>query len=85
MPAAGALQRCATAPHAQMIRVMITFLTILVGLGMLATLGTLFAGMVGMVRGSEDLHRSNTLMRWRTTLQGVTLALFALLLFLMRG
>ncbi len=65
--------------------VMITFLTILVGLGMLATLGTLFAGMVGMVRGSEDLHRSNSLMRWRTTLQGVTLALFALLLYLMRS
>jgi len=68
-----------------MMGIMITLLTILVGLGMLATLGTLFAGMVGMVRGSEDMHRSNALMRWRTTLQGVTLVLFALLLFLMRG
>ncbi|HEY8610260.1 MAG TPA: twin transmembrane helix small protein [Roseomonas sp.] len=64
---------------------MITFLTILVGLGMLATLGTLFMGMVGMVQGSDDLRRSNGLMRWRVTIQGVTLALFALLLFLMRG
>ena len=64
---------------------MITFLTILVGLGMLATLGTLFYGMVGMARGSGDPHRSNALMRWRVTLQGVTLALFALLLYLMRG
>ncbi|MFH5923520.1 twin transmembrane helix small protein [Roseomonas xinghualingensis] len=64
---------------------MITFLTILVGLGMLATLGTLFAGMVGMVRGGENLQRSNALMRWRVMLQGVTLGLFALLLFLMRG
>ncbi|WP_426954508.1 twin transmembrane helix small protein [Muricoccus radiodurans] len=64
---------------------MITLLTILVVIFMLATLGTLFAGMVGMVRGSEDLHRSNALMRWRVTLQGVTLVLFALLLFAMRG
>nr|MCV4208494.1 twin transmembrane helix small protein [Roseomonas sp. SXEYE001] len=68
-----------------MMPAMITFLTILVGLGMLATLGTLFAGMVGMVRGGENLQRSNALMRWRVMLQGVTLGLFALLLFLMRG
>ncbi|WP_235925091.1 twin transmembrane helix small protein [Roseomonas harenae] len=65
--------------------IMITLLTILVGLGMLATLATLFMGMLGMARGSEDLRRSNTLMRWRVTIQGVTLVLFALLLFLMRG
>jgi threonine/homoserine/homoserine lactone efflux protein len=65
--------------------IMITLLTILVGLGMLATLATLFMGMAGMARGSEDLRRSNTLMRWRVTIQGVTLVLFALLLFLMRG
>ena len=64
---------------------MITFLTILVGLGMLATLGALFYGMVGMVRGDGDPRRSNALMRWRVTLQGVTLALFALLLLLLRG
>lgn len=64
---------------------MITFLTILVVLGMLGTLGTLFYGMVGMARGNSDGHKANALMRWRVTLQGVTLALFALLLFLMRG
>ena len=46
--------------------------------------GNLF-GMVGMVRGSEDLQRSNALMRWRVTLQAVTLLLFALLLYMMRG
>ena len=63
---------------------MVTILTILVVLGMLATLGTLFAGMVGVARGGGDPHRSNKLMRWRVILQGVTLALFALLL-LMRG
>jgi uncharacterized membrane protein YozB (DUF420 family) len=66
-------------------RTMVTFLTILVALGMLATLGTLLAGMLGVIRGSDDGHRSNMLMRWRVTLQGVTLVLFALLLYLMRG
>jgi hypothetical protein len=66
-------------------RIMITLLTILVGLGMLATLATLFMGMAGMVRGSDDQRRSNTLMRWRVTIQGVTLILFALLVLLSRG
>ncbi len=62
--------------------VMITFLTVLVALSMLATLGTLFAGMLGMARGSASPQRSNKLMQWRVILQGVTLALFALLLSL---
>ena len=85
MPGAGARNRCArrTPPHIPSI--MITLLTILVGLGMLGTLGTLLFGMVGMVRGSDDAQRSNALMRWRVTLQAVTLLLFALLLYLMRG
>jgi threonine/homoserine/homoserine lactone efflux protein len=61
-----------------------TFLTILVGLAMLAVLGTLFAGMIGLVRGNGDPMRSNRLMRWRVILQGVALALFGLLLLLMR-
>ncbi|MBP0495300.1 twin transmembrane helix small protein [Roseomonas sp. SG15] len=64
---------------------MITFLTILVALGMLATLGTLLFGMVGLVREDGDPRRSNALMRWRVTLQAVTIVLFALLLYLMRG
>lgn len=64
---------------------MMTFLTILVALGLLATLGTLFAGMLGLVRHNENAARSNALMRWRVLLQGVTLALFALLLMLNRG
>lgn len=64
---------------------MITFLTILVVLGLLATLGTLFAGMIGLTRGEGNPQRSNKLMQWRVILQGVTLGLFALLLFAMRG
>jgi hypothetical protein len=62
---------------------MITLLTILVGLGMLATLGTLFAGMLGMARGSSSPRQSNKLMQWRVILQGATLLLFALLLSLL--
>lgn len=59
-----------------------TVLTILVGLGMLATLATLFAGMLGLARGdgAGAGGRSNALMRWRVIFQGATLLLFALLL-----
>ncbi|GGC43691.1 hypothetical protein GCM10011504_22670 [Siccirubricoccus deserti] len=62
---------------------MITLLTILTGIAMLATLGTLFAGMLGLVR-QDDPVRSNQLMRWRVILQGVTVALFVLLLVVSR-
>lgn len=65
-------------------RGMITFLTVLVVLGMLGTLGTLFAGMIGIARPGSSPTRSNKLMRWRVILQGITLALFALLLLVMR-
>lgn len=62
-----------------------TFLIILVALAMLATLGVLFAGLIGMARSSSDPMRSNALMRWRIILQGVALALVALLMLLARG
>ncbi len=61
------------------------FLVILVGLGMLATLGVLFAGMVGMARGGGAPRRSNRLMQWRVALQAATLLLFALLLMLLKS
>ena len=63
---------------------MTTVLTILVALGVQATLGTLFAGMLGLAR-EGTAGRSNALMRWRVLLQGVTLGLFALLLLLTRS
>ncbi len=63
---------------------MTTVLTVIVGLCMLATLGVMLAGMLGMARSDTDAGRSNVLMRWRVVLQGVTLALFALLLLLGR-
>ncbi len=64
---------------------MITFVAILTGLAMLATLATLFAGMVGIVRGGGNPDRSNALMRWRVMIQGTALGLFVLLMWLIRG
>jgi hypothetical protein len=64
---------------------MITFLTILVALVMLATLGVLFAGMFGLVNGGGNPARSNKLMRWRIVLQAAALLLFLLLLTLLRS
>jgi hypothetical protein len=56
-----------------------TLLMILIGLAMLATLGVLFAGLFGMVRGG-DPARSNVFMRWRVIIQGAALLLIALLM-----
>jgi NADH:ubiquinone oxidoreductase subunit 6 (subunit J) len=64
--------------------VMTTFLTVLVGLAMLGTVGVLFAGLIGLARGGENTQRSNVLMRWRVVLQGVALVLFIILLSLLR-
>lgn len=56
----------------------------LIAILMLATLGVLIAGMVGMVRGGGDPARSNRLMRWRVILQGAALLLLAILMSLLR-
>lgn len=61
-----------------------TFLIILVAIAMLATLGVLFAGVVGLARGN-DPARSNVLMRWRVLLQFGAILLFMLLVLLARG
>jgi uncharacterized BrkB/YihY/UPF0761 family membrane protein len=63
---------------------MVTVLTILVGISMLATLGVLLTGILRMSGTKEGSERSNRLMRWRIVLQAVTLVLFALLLLVMR-
>lgn len=62
-----------------------TFLVILIALLMAGTLGVLFAGLFGMVRGGGDPQRSNALMRWRVILQAAALLLFALLMTLLRS
>ena len=63
---------------------MTTFLTILIGLAMLGTVGVLFAGLFGMARGDTDPARSNALMRYRVLFQGVALVLFSTLLYLLK-
>jgi hypothetical protein len=65
-------------------RPMHAFLTVLIGVLMLATLGVLLAGMVGMVREGNP-RRSNKLMQWRVLLQGVTIVLFIILMSLLRS
>ncbi len=62
-----------------------TVFTVFVGLLILATLGVLIAGMVGMVRGGNDPARSNRLMRWRVILQGAALLLMAIMMSLLRS
>ncbi len=63
---------------------MMTFAFILVAAIMLATLGVLFAGLIGMARGG-DPARANALMRWRVILQAAALVLVALLMLLIGG
>ncbi|MFL1463152.1 twin transmembrane helix small protein [Roseococcus sp. DSY-14] len=62
---------------------MTTFLTILVAVAMLATLGVLFAGLLGMARGGSP-ETSQKLMRYRVVLQGVALLLFGALMLLLK-
>lgn len=59
-----------------------TFLMIATGLAMLATLGVMFAGLLGMARSPQGTGgaRSNRLMRWRVGLQLLAVSLFLLLL-----
>ena len=53
-------------------------LTILMVIAMIATALSLIIGIVGMVRGgSFNEKHGNNLMRWRVTLQGLALLLFA--------
>ena len=62
-----------------------TFLTVLVVLALLATVGVLFAGLLGMVRGTQDAHRSNRLMQYRVAFQALALVLFVTLLYMVKG
>lgn len=59
---------------------MTSILAVLLAVVMLAVVGVLGAGMVGVARGSGDGKRSNALMRARVLLQGLALILIALIL-----
>lgn len=54
-------------------------------MALLATVGVLFAGLLGMVRGTQDAHRSNKLMQYRVAFQAIALVLFVTLLYLVKG
>ncbi len=61
-----------------------TFLTVLLVLALIATLGVLLVGVVGMIRGG-DPRRSNKMMRMRVVMQGVALAILAVLMLLVKS
>jgi hypothetical protein len=61
-----------------------TFASIAIGVLMLATIGVLFAGLIGMVRGQSGAA-SNKLMRYRVLLQGATLLLLLLFMSMLRS
>ena len=56
--------------------VIVTILPYLIGFFAIATLTVLVGGLLAMA-GNQDTY-SNVLMRWRVSLQGITLALLAL-------
>ena len=65
---------------------MAIFATILMVIGMLATLGVLATGIISMARGGEFNERwGNRLMRYRIVAQGFALAMFAVGLILLKS
>jgi hypothetical protein len=61
-----------------------TVLMVLVALAMLATLGVLFAGLLGLARNGSGAQQ-NRLMRYRIGFQLLALVLFGLLLAVSRA
>ena len=61
-----------------------TALVVLVALAMLATIGVLFAGLLGMARNTGGAA-ANRLMRYRIGFQFLALVLFGLLMLLTRA
>jgi Hypoxia induced protein conserved region len=86
MPEEGRIRARGDEPGRQSayVRLMHTFASIAIGLLMFATIGVLFAGMIGMVRGNSGAA-SNKLMRYRVLLQGATLLLLMIFMSLLRS
>ncbi len=59
-----------------------TFLTVLLVITMLGVVATLIAGVGGMVTGANNPMRSNRLMQLRIVLQGLAIAIVAILLMM---
>ncbi|MSO80289.1 MAG: twin transmembrane helix small protein [Alphaproteobacteria bacterium] len=65
---------------------MATVLAILVGFTLLAVVGVLAAGVLGMARGGEFNRRhGNRLMRYRVGLQFLAVVLIVVLVLVVRG
>jgi len=63
--------------------VIMTVLTIVIVIALLATVGPLLWGIVSMAKGGEfDQHHSNQLMFARVGLQGITLLFLLIALFI---
>ncbi|MCC6719904.1 MAG: twin transmembrane helix small protein [Acetobacteraceae bacterium] len=62
-----------------------TVMIVLVAAAMLATVGVLIAGLLGLARNPDNGARSNRLMRYRIGFQFLALVLFGLLMLLTRG
>ncbi len=60
-------------------------LTFVIVAAMLAVVGVLLAGLLGMARGDHSPSKSNKLMQWRIGLQGLALALIAALMWIWRA
>jgi hypothetical protein len=73
----------APASRTRYIEVMQYVLPALVVVAMLATLGTLFLGIISMAKGGNP-QRSNKLMRSRVMLQGAALILFVIFMLIYR-
>ncbi len=56
------------------------FLTILLGIDMLAVVAVMLVGALGMANPNRNPRTSNQLMRWRVILQAVAIGLVVLLM-----
>ncbi len=66
--------------QARIIGGMKTFLTILLGLDLVAVVAVMLTGVLGMAKAGRDPRVSNRLMRWRVTLQALAVALVVALM-----
>jgi hypothetical protein len=65
--------------------IIIAVLPYLIGLSLIAVLGTLLFGLGTMAKGGEfNKRHGNQVMRWRVILQAVTIALFVTYFLLTR-
>jgi hypothetical protein len=77
MPGGGCYAQARTAPYMGLMKL---FLMIVLGIDMLAVLGVMLVGAVGMANLSRNPQTSNKLMRWRVGLQAGAIGLVVILM-----